>query len=223
MNSSAQPDEKYGHQRETVEANRRDRSEPRSSMENSDGNGPPDGKLSGMTEERGVELIPVTVIRDKKVRASGRRLGNAIVYDWGFELNSQHYEQRSFVLLDDGFQINQPVIFPATQRDWWYCDLVRVSDQGEVVTVDDLWIDVIVGPADHPYRVLDLDEYAAAAESGALSGAEAADGLVRTQRFLDRRLNRRHDTQRTWPDFPPQSISELLHVSFPRDWSPINN
>jgi len=90
-----------------------------------------------------------------------------------------------------------------------------------VVAVDDLWIDVVVGPADHPYRVLDLDEYAAAVESGVLSPAEAVDGLIRTQRFLDRRLNRRHDVQRSWPDFPPGIVNGLLHVSFPRDWSAI--
>jgi hypothetical protein len=36
------------------------------------------------------------------------------------------------------------------------------------VTVDDLWIDVIVGPPDLPYRMLDLHEYAAAMASGAL-------------------------------------------------------
>ncbi|MFY1636916.1 hypothetical protein ACN27F_27160 [Solwaraspora sp. WMMB335] len=119
-------------------------------------------------------LAPVTVVRNGKMRAAGRRLDDVVVYDWGFQLNGRHHEQRSYVLLDDGFQINQ----------------------------DDLWIDVIVGPPDHPYRVLDLDEYAAAARDGALTPAEAADGLVRTQRFLDRRLNRRHETLRAWPRLP---------------------
>jgi len=168
------------------------------------------------------ELLPVWVIRDKRVRAAGRRLHNAIVYDWGFELNDRQYEQRSFVLLDDGFQINQPVIFPPEQQGWWYCDLVRVTDAGDVVMVEDLWIDVIVGPDDHPYRVLDLDEYAAAAESGALSFAELVDGLNRTQRFLDRHLNRRHAGERRWPDFPPETIRMLSGVVFPQEWSAIS-
>ena len=145
-----------------------------------------------------------------------------VVYDWGFELDEQHYEQRSFVLLDDGFQINQPVIFPPQQQGWWYCDLVKVTDTANEIAVDDLWIDIIVGPADHPYRVLDLDEYAAAVERGALSPAESVDGLVRTQRFLDRRLNRRHETVRTWPDFPPQNVIALSGVSFPRDWTAVS-
>jgi hypothetical protein len=187
-----------------------------------DSGGQAPARVSGVTDDCGGELSPVTVIRDRTLRAAGRRLGDTIVYDWGFELNNRPHEQRSFVLLDDGFQINQPVVFPAAQQGWWYCDLVRVTDQGDVVMVDDLWIDVIVGPADHPYRVLDLDEYAAAAECGSLSAADAVDGLVRTQRFLDRRLNRRHDVQRTWPDFPPKSISALLHASFPREWSLID-
>jgi hypothetical protein len=152
-------------------------------------------------------LSPVTVIRDHKVRAAGRRLDDVIVYDWGFELDGRHHEQRSYLLLDDGFQVSQPVIFPEVQRGWWYCDLVRVTDNGDEVIVEDLWIDVIVGPPDHPYRVLDLDEYATAAARGELSPAEAVDGLVRTQRFLDSRLNRRHEVLRTWPDFPPETVT----------------
>ena len=169
----------------------------------------------------GKTLTPVTVIRDHKVRAAGRRLDDVVVYDWGFELNGRHYEQRSFVLLEEGFQINQPVIFPAAQQGWWYCDLVRVTDAGDEVIVEDLWIDVIVGPPDHPYRLLDLDEYAAAAEGGKLSPAEAVDGLVRTQRFLDRRLNRRHEVLQSWPNFPPATVTALSMVRFPRDWSTV--
>ena len=80
--------------------------------------------------------------------------------------------------------MNQPVIFPAHQRDWWYCDLVRVVDDGDTVLVDDHWIDVIVGPPDHPYRVLDLDEYADAMAAGDIDPATGVDGLRRTQMFL---------------------------------------
>jgi hypothetical protein len=150
-------------------------------------------------------------------------MDEVIVYDWGFEFEGQQWQQRSFVLLDDGFQINQPVIFPPERRGWWYCDLVRIVEDGDIVTVDDLWIDVIVGPPDHPYRMLDLHEYAAAMSSGALSMADAADGLVRTQRFLDRRLNRRYDhAERTWLNFPPADVEQLMDVRFPRHWSTID-
>jgi len=168
-------------------------------------------------------LAPITVIRNGKVRAAGRRLDQVIVYDWGFEHEGRNWEQRSFVLLDDGFQINQPVIFPPERQGWWYCDLVKVAEHEDVVTVDDLWIDVIVGPPDHPYRMLDLHEYAAAMQSGALSPADAADGLVRTQRFLDRRLNHRYDhAERTWLDFPPADVKQLMGIHFPRQWSTID-
>jgi len=165
------------------------------------------------------EPVPVTVVRDGALRAAGRRRDDVIVYDWGFEADGRPYRQRSFVLLDDGFQINQPVLFPDGMQGWWYCDLVRVTDHGDTVTVDDLWIDVIVGPPDHPYRVLDLDEYATVAARGDIGPDEAADGLVRTQRFLDRRLNRRHETTRMWPDFPPAIVTELAAVTFDPDWS----
>ncbi|MBA2951396.1 DUF402 domain-containing protein [Streptomyces himalayensis] len=176
-----------------------------------------------MADGSSAELTPVTVVRNRTLRAAGRRLGDALVYDFGFEWHGQRYEQRAFVLLDVGFQINQPVIFPPEQQGWWYCDLVKVTEHENEFIVDDLWIDVIVGPADHPYRVLDLDEYGDAAQNGTLSAADAVDGLQRTQRFLDRHLNRRHDTTRSWPDFPPRIIADLRHVNFPRAWSLIDN
>jgi hypothetical protein len=179
--------------------------------------------LLDVTDSFAERLTPTTVLRNGTIRAAGRRLDQTVVYDWGFAYEGRHWEQRSFVLLDDGFQINQPVIFPPERQDWWYCDLVKVIDDGDVVTVDDLWIDVIVGPPDHPYRILDLDEYAAAMQDGTLSAADAADGLVRTQRFLDRRLNRRYDdVERTWPDFPGVEVERLMEVRFPRQWSAVD-
>jgi hypothetical protein len=70
--------------------------------------------------------------------------------------------------------------------------------------------------------MLDLHEYAQAMESGALSAADAADGLMRTQRFLDRRLNRRYDqAARTWLNFPSAEVEQLMTVRFPGQWSTI--
>jgi hypothetical protein len=63
------------------------------------------------------------------------RRGSVVAYDWGFEGEGQQHIQRSFVLLDDGVQINQPVIFPSRQQAWWYCDLVA---HGPCVT--DRWM-----------------------------------------------------------------------------------
>lgn len=175
--------------------------------------------MGAMTESMARPGQPVTVLRDGRLRAAGLRWGDVVAYDWGFEQQGQHYIQRSFVLLDDGIQINQPVLFRPEQQGWWYCDLVAVVQDSGLLRVDDLWIDVIVGPPDHPYRLLDLDEYATAMAHGQLSPAEAADGLIRTQRFLDRRLNRRHEVERSWPDFPPAEVKAMLSVDLPRDWT----
>ncbi|MGW0696554.1 hypothetical protein [Streptomyces sp. NPDC002738] len=172
-----------------------------------------------MTESMARPGQPVTVLRDGRLRAAGLRWGDVVANDWGFEQQGQHYIQRSFVLLDDGIQINQPVLFRPEQQGWWYRDLVAVVQDSGLLRVDDLWIDVIVGPPDHPYRLLDLDEYATAMAHGQLSPAEAADGLIRTQRFLDRRLNRRHEVERSWPDFPPAEVKAMLSVDLPRDWT----
>ncbi|MER5638550.1 DUF402 domain-containing protein [Kitasatospora sp. NPDC002227] len=162
----------------------------------------------------------VTVIRDGRLRAAGIRRGSVIAYDWGFSEGGVEHVQRTYLLLDEHLQIDQPVAFPPEQRGWWYCDLVAVDTSGSpVVRTEDRWIDVIVGPPDHPYRLLDLDEYAAALADGRLGAAEAAEGLTRMQHFLDRRLNRRHDTTRTWPDFPPREVEELRTLELPRDWA----
>jgi hypothetical protein len=183
----------------------------------------PPARLLDVTDSLADRLPPTTVVPHGKGRGAGRRLGQAVAYDWGFEWEGRQREQRSFVLLDDGFQINQPVIFPPERQGWWYCDLVRVVDEGDVVTVDDLWIDIIVGPPDRPYRMLDLHEYAAALDSGALSTADAVDGIVRTQQFLDRRLNRRYDdVDLVWLDFPPADVRALMAATFPREWSRID-
>jgi hypothetical protein len=166
---------------------------------------------------------PVTVIRDGRVKAAGFREGDAVVYDWGFTWHGEPKEQRSFILLDAGFQINQPVIFPQEQRGWWYCDLVRILDEGHTVHVDDHWIDVIVGPPDHPYRVLDLHEYGDALAGGEIDVATGVDGLRRTQAFLDSHLNRRCDIRRdAWPDFPPRAIAALAALPFAPQWELLN-
>ena len=97
-----------------------------------------------------------------------------------------------------------------------------VYDEGDVVHVFDHWIDVIVGPPEHPYRVLDLDEYADAIAGGVIDAAAGVDGLRRTQRFLDRHLNRRHDTRRdAWPDFPPRAIAGLAELPFRPQWEAV--
>ena len=133
----------------------------------------------------------MTVLRERRLKALGLRHDDVVAYD----------------------------LFPPAERGCWYGDLVRVADEGDLIRVDDLWIDVIVGPPDHPYRVLDLDEYGQALAGGDLSVADAADGLARLQRFLDRRLNRLPDDVPHWVDFPPPAVEALLAADLPREWS----
>ena len=54
---------------------------------------------------------------------------------------------------------------------------------------------------------------------GRLTLVDAVEGLMRAQRFLDRRLNRRHDVIRKWPDFPPAMVVELLTADLPQEWT----
>ncbi|MFJ5231456.1 DUF402 domain-containing protein [Kitasatospora sp. NPDC088391] len=161
----------------------------------------------------------MTVLHNGALRAAGVRQGDVVAYDWGFRLDGVDHVQRTFVLLAEHLQINQPVAFPPQQRGWWYCDLVSLEWDGrDLLRTRDLWIDVVVGPPDHPYRLLDLDDYADALADGRLAPEQAADGLRRVQRFLDRRLNRRHEAVRSWPDFPPAEVAELLTAELPQDW-----
>src|SRR4051812_5871327 len=100
---------------------------------------------------------PVTVVRDGKISAAGWRDGDAVVHDWGFTRGGADYVQRSFVLLDIGFQLSPPAPNP---RGWWHCDLVRVVDEVDTIHVYDDWIDVIVGPPGQPHLIHGLDAYA---------------------------------------------------------------
>ena len=150
--------------------------------------------------------------------AAGALRDGVAAYWWGFEQHGEPVEQLSFLLVDEGFLLSQPVGFPPTQRGWWYCDLVDVERDGELISFRDMFVDVIVGPPDHPYRVLDLDEYADAVTDGRLAAAQGADGLRRCQAFLDRHLNRRHEVDRSWPDFPPAGVTAFDPAVLPRNW-----
>jgi hypothetical protein len=152
----------------------------------------------------------VTVLRRGNVRAQGHCHGDILQYDLGLTHEGVAHVQRCWVLLDEGFQLQQPVTFSAPHRGWWYCDLVKTFDDGNTIIVQDFWIDIIVGPHGQPYRMLDLDEFGDAIAEGALTPADAADALTRTQRFLDRHLNSRNPATPNWPDFPPRRITDLM-------------
>jgi hypothetical protein len=57
---------------------------------------------------------------------------------------------------------------------------------------------------------------------GVIDAAAGVDGLRRTQRFLDRHLNRRHDTRRdAWPDFPRRAIAGLAELPLRPQWEAV--
>ena len=148
------------------------------------------------------------------------RHGNVVAYEFVVEprwtRSGQPELQRSFLLLDEGVDMAQPVGFAEEQADWWYIDLVRFEIDGTDVRRHDMYIDVVVGPPGQPYSVLDLEEFGDALRNGTISVAEAADVLNDCQRFIDRRLNRHHDpASRSWPDFPPVELEPVLVVAIP--------
>ena len=116
---------------------------------------------------------------------------------------------RSYLLLDEGIQMSCPPGFAEHHAGWWYVDLVEFTEHGDEVTVMDQYLDVIVGPPDQPYRVLDMDEFGDAVASGELTAERAIEGLRRFQRFIDAHLNRLSDSVHAWPDFPPRAIRPL--------------
>lgn len=151
------------------------------------------------------------------LRAAGVRHDDVVAFRWGIETGGRTLEQRSYLLLDDGVLVARPDRMPPGHEGWWWCDLVLVDDRGDRVVVSDAYVDVMVGPADRPYRIVDLDELAAAITSGALAPEQAADGLTRLQRFLDRRLH--GAGAGTWRDFPPSAVRVLqARGGLPDDW-----
>jgi hypothetical protein len=162
------------------------------------------------------DFEPIEVMRGPYGPFTGVRLGRVAAYEFPLLERDQvrpglPKQDRAYLLLDEGIQLSCPPGFPPEQAGWWYVDLVKIVEDGSNLTVIDHFVDVIVGPPGHYYRLLDLDELGDAIESGerGLTVAEAVAGLRNFQRFLDRYLNRRHDITFGWPDFPPRAIRPL--------------
>jgi len=155
-----------------------------------------------------------TVVRREGFRCPGVRVGNVAVYDFDvspeYEVRSDvDRRQRCFLMFEEGLQLTQPVTFPESMAGWWYVDLIRCMWSGSEVTVVDMFVDVIVGPPDKPYEVLDLDELAAACASGQLSTADVCSVLTDSQSFLDLHLNRLGGPADRWVDFPPTALDPV--------------
>lgn len=151
------------------------------------------------------------------LRAVGVRHNDVVAFRWGIEAGGRTLEQRSYLLLEDGVLLGRPTRMPPGHEGWWWCDLVFVDDRVDRVVVSDAYVDVLVGPPDRPYRLVDLDELAEAVNAGDVTPERAADGLARLQAFLDRRLH--NDTAGVWRDFPPASVRGLQRdAKLPADW-----
>jgi hypothetical protein len=145
----------------------------------------------------------------------GIRAGRVAAYEFPmFDVpvrEGQLPRDRSYLLLDEGIQMSCPPGFLEHHAGWWYVDLVEITEQGTEVTVMDQYLDLVVGPPDHPYRVLDMDEFGEALASGELAAEKAVEGLRNFQRFIDLHLNRLADAEQAWPDFPPRAMRELVN------------
>jgi predicted RNA-binding protein associated with RNAse of E/G family len=104
-----------------------------------------------------------------------------------------------------------------TTLSTWYVDLVTVSTSSNVITVRDLYADVMVPEDGRHQRILDLDELADAVEDGTLELATALDGLRRWQRFFDLHLHHDRDPRDRWTDFPPRRLHALSTAPAPLD------
>ncbi|HEX3814286.1 MAG TPA: hypothetical protein VHX59_15740 [Mycobacteriales bacterium] len=120
---------------------------------------------------------------------------------------------RSYLLLDQGIQLTQPVVFEDPVEGWWYVDLVEVEHTGAGFVVHDLFVDFLVPPGAGRYHVLDLDELGDALSQGQLTVAQCATVLSGTQRFIDRHLRAAEEGSVDPPlQFPPHSIAALQRL-----------
>ncbi|MEW6750643.1 MAG: DUF402 domain-containing protein, partial [Candidatus Latescibacterota bacterium] len=153
----------------------------------------------GCREEGSMPLHPVTV-RSRLGECAGQTDGRVAFFDDSSD-TSTGTPMRHFVLLDRGVKLMHE---PWGWTKEWYADIVRVDRAADgAVELTDLCIDVIIegyGPA---YRVIDLDDLADAASSGALSPSDLDLALRHLQRFLDECLHRGRD-------FPPACIRSYL-------------
>jgi len=165
-------------------------------------------------------LESVQVMRGQSGPFPGVRLGDAIAYE--FELDESLVLrpgttrlERVYVLLDVGVQLSNPPYWRGKDAVCWYVDLVTVTGGNGRFTVWDQYVNLIVAIDGRPYRMLDLDKFAAAVQEGALSWSDAVDALRRWQLFLDRYLHDERFPATGWTDFPPAVIKPLVALPTP--------
>jgi hypothetical protein len=164
-----------------------------------------------------VQAEPVRVLsRISPEPVIARRCGNVVCWDFPRHkptADDPHriWIERSYLLLDVGVQLKLPHWWADEHPGVWYVDLVQIVDDGDVLRVRDLYLDVIVPTDGRPYRMLDAEEFGDAIEAGELSVADAVDGLRRWQLFLDTYLHIRGQLSidPIWRDFPPACLREF--------------
>lgn len=113
-------------------------------------------------------------------------------------------QRRYFWLVDEGIQL---VYEPFGWLNQWYVDIVRVEEyssvSGKLFRVTDEYIDLVIEGMGPTYRILDLDEFAAALTAHRLNGRQAEHALVCVQEFTDRYLHR-------GAPFPPPQVASFF-------------
>lgn len=152
----------------------------------------------------------------------GIKAGRVAAFDYEiparFPVKGVGRTQRSFVLLDEHVQLQEPLSFPAELDGWWYVDLVEVRESGSAIVVADHWLDVVVPPPGQPYQIRDLGEFGDALLAGDLSADQARAGLARFQGFIDtylhgpERATKHSDLAQRWYDFPPAALAPLANA-----------
>ena len=152
----------------------------------------------------------------------GCQQGTAVAYDWALEPPMRAVDgsiverQRSYLLLDAGVALTVPGYWRGgPEQHSWYVDLVRIETARHhgvsVLTVQDLYLDLVVPTDGRPYRMLDLDEFGAALADGRLDPQTARRALADWQRFLDGHLHDRDGSRGGgFPDFPPAELAPVL-------------
>jgi hypothetical protein len=169
----------------------------------------------------------VQVNRDGLGPFDGAIIGNALAYTFLWTKPDLEppleLSERAFVLLDLGVQLScpkfcEPLDSSRGPLPWhtgpdsqsWYVDLITVAIEGDQITIWDLYIDVTISTDGRGYRLLDLEEYGEALESGDISLEIAIDGMKRWQAFLDRHLHHGSYPVAPFPDFPPAALDPLI-------------
>lgn len=152
----------------------------------------------------------------------GIRAGRVAAYEFAipaeYHVRGDNRVQRSFLLLDEHVQLQEPLTFSAEFEGWWYVDLVEVDEGASGITVADHWLDVVVPPAGQPYQLRDLDEFGEALLAGQVTPEQAAAGLGRFQAFIDTylhgpdRVTKHLELATSWYDFPPAALDPLRAV-----------